>query len=537
MATASLRPVCMFGLILLLSDIPAQPAAGQVSPYIYGIHDHEPSPQEYLNHFSSGGVTGWVTATVAVGHNPDDHGGVDFRSISNQGHTVVCRINNAYCDGGTIPLPEHYADFAQRCANFVAASQGCQVWVIGNETNLSVEWPPSGGHKSYVSPQEYADCFVQVYNAIKTVAPTHEVVSQALAPFAGPYGGAASPTICGHTADGVPINWVQYMNQMLSAIRDAGAGPDGIALHINSRGYTYDDIHSTAKVDANGQQLYFSFYVYRDWINLGIPADLYHLPLYATECNGIYYWNGGHEECGDCANPSCCHQPGWQQEIYAEIDRWNKITAPAEGKPVFRCVNMYRWCAYCDGWNIDGSPREGQIKADLDGAVAQSYTWASPPTAAFSADPLTGGGPLEVQFTDESETPYPEGTIDTWSWDFGDQGTSPLRNPVHVYDTPGTYTVSLTVTAASGEDTETRVHYITVVEPAYIGDFDQDDDVDQADFGFFQACLTGSGVGITDPECLDADLSDDGYVDSVDFALFADCFSGARVTPPTQCLN
>ena len=71
----------------------------------------------------------------------------------------------------------------------------------------------------------------------------------------------------------MPINWVQYMNQMLSAIRDTGP-LDGIALHINSRGYTYNDIHSTQQVDAGGQMLYFSFYVYKDWIDYGIPTSL-----------------------------------------------------------------------------------------------------------------------------------------------------------------------------------------------------------------------------------------------------------------------
>ena len=101
-----------------------------------------------------------------------------------------------------------------------------------------------------------------------------------------------------------------------------------------------------------------------DWINLGIPQSLWHLPLYATECNGNYYWKGGHPECTDINNPSCSYQPGWIQEIYAEINRWNTIDAPAAGKPRFRCINMYRWCNNCDGWNIDGSPVKGQMLAD-----------------------------------------------------------------------------------------------------------------------------------------------------------------------------
>lgn len=340
-------------------------------PYLYGIHDHDPAPTEYLNHIKQYGVTGgWITATVAVGHNPNDQSGVDFTPFANAGHTVICRINNGYCDVGTIPLPEYYADFAQRCANFVSNSPGCNIWVIGNETNLAVEWPPRNGHKAYVSPESYAQCFRLCYNAIKAVRPNDKVVCQAIAPFGGPYG---SGTVCGYTHDACPINWVTYMNQMLTAIKSTG-GIDGIALHINSRGYTYADIHSTQKVNAGGQMLYFSFYVYKDWIDYGIPTDLYHLPLYVTECNGVYYWKGGHPE-----NPTSHYEPGWMQEIYAEINRYNQ-QARTEGKPIFRCINMYRWCAYCDDWNIDGAsnPYKSQILSDLDQAVSQKYRWPDP---------------------------------------------------------------------------------------------------------------------------------------------------------------
>jgi len=40
--------------------------------------------------------------------------------------------------------------------------------------------------------------------------------------------------------------------------------------------------------------------------------------------------------------------------------------------------------------------------------------------------------------------------------------------------------------------------------PMLPGDFDRDGDVDQEDFGRFQACLTGRAVPVTDPNCLDA---------------------------------
>jgi PKD repeat protein len=85
----------------------------------------------------------------------------------------------------------------------------------------------------------------------------------------------------------------------------------------------------------------------------------------------------------------------------------------------------------------------------------------SPPVADFSGSPTSGPGALTVQFTDLS-THAPT----SWSWTFGDGGTSPLQNPPHIYTGAGSYTVSLTATNAFGSDVETKVNYITVTTPA-----------------------------------------------------------------------
>lgn len=68
--------------------------------------------------------------------------------------------------------------------------------------------------------------------------------------------------------------------------------------------------------------------------------------------------------------------------------------------------------------------------------------------AGFTASPTSGIVPLAVEFTDQSV-----GEITSWAWDFGDGGTSTEQSPSHTYNTVGTYTVSLTVTAAVGTDT------------------------------------------------------------------------------------
>jgi len=87
-----------------------------------------------------------------------------------------------------------------------------------------------------------------------------------------------------------------------------------------------------------------------------------------------------------------------------------------------------------------------------------------PPVAEFTADPLSGKVPLEVQFSD-----FSTGTVDGRLWDFGDGNTSTDQHPEYTYTEPGIYTVSLTVTNAGGSDTETKESYIEV-EPLTIYD-------------------------------------------------------------------
>ncbi|RMG54993.1 MAG: PKD domain-containing protein, partial [Bacteroidetes bacterium] len=78
-------------------------------------------------------------------------------------------------------------------------------------------------------------------------------------------------------------------------------------------------------------------------------------------------------------------------------------------------------------------------------ALVQVHTG---PTAGFTYTPATGCDPLTVTFTDASTS----GSIAIASrhWDFGDGGTSMVDNPTYVYSTPGTYTVTQTVTDANG---------------------------------------------------------------------------------------
>ena len=82
------------------------------------------------------------------------------------------------------------------------------------------------------------------------------------------------------------------------------------------------------------------------------------------------------------------------------------------------------------------------------------------PFAAFIASTTSTCAFTPISFSCYS---YP---IVTWFWDFGDGGTSTLKNPNKAYSDSGTYTVRLIVTDVHGcTDTATMLNYIHISRP------------------------------------------------------------------------
>ncbi len=100
------------------------------------------------------------------------------------------------------------------------------------------------------------------------------------------------------------------------------------------------------------------------------------------------------------------------------------------------------------------SPFTGQVE-DYSVVINQNV---SAPVAQFgSATPITCY--TRIVFTDSS-TNVPT----SWSWNFGDGGTSAARNPAHNYTAPGVYTVILIATNNFGSDTLVRTNFITITD-------------------------------------------------------------------------
>lgn len=88
------------------------------------------------------------------------------------------------------------------------------------------------------------------------------------------------------------------------------------------------------------------------------------------------------------------------------------------------------------------------------------------PVVQFSAAPASGQAPLTVQFTNDTT-----GSVDAWSWSFGDSGTSTLAEPEHTYTEAGSYTVVLAAVGPGGVDGELKDNYIIVTVPSSSAEF------------------------------------------------------------------
>ncbi len=81
-------------------------------------------------------------------------------------------------------------------------------------------------------------------------------------------------------------------------------------------------------------------------------------------------------------------------------------------------------------------------------AITVGAAGNKPPVATISANPTSGTAPLLVGFSGSGSDP--DGSVVSYSWSYGDGGTSTQQVTTHTYQTAGNYTVALTVTDNGG---------------------------------------------------------------------------------------
>jgi len=148
---------------------------------------------------------------------------------------------------------------------------------------------------------------------------------------------------------------------------------------------------------------------------------------------------------------SGCPYSGAPGSIYVKSSALDQVSFPAgRGTPVIRDADSAN-LNDVTGTKQNVTSSTGMVVLASNDGTSRYWHADVPlttvsPTVRFTSTPSRGNAPLLVQFTDSST-----GSPTSFSWSFGDGGTSSERNPTHTYVEPGVYTVTLTVTAANGQ--------------------------------------------------------------------------------------
>ncbi|EJO5348647.1 collagenase [Clostridium botulinum] len=144
-----------------------------------------------------------------------------------------------------------------------------------------------------------------------------------------------------------------------------------------------------------------------------------------------------------------------------EIDNWNRMNNKINKS--LEKLNKLGWGGYKTVTAYFSNPKinsHNQVEYNIvfHGLLSHNKNFNEAPTIQLDF-PKESNTNEEIKFS--SEGSKDDGKIVSYNWVFGDNTTSSEKNPVHIYKSPGTYTVKLTVTDDKGLKAE-KTSFITI---------------------------------------------------------------------------
>ncbi len=170
------------------------------------------------------------------------------------------------------------------------------------------------------------------------------------------------------------------------------------------------------------------------------------------------------------------------------------------------------------------------LEVDPEFISIQSVVTGNPPDTSFT---VTNSGAELLQYIISDNASW----LDVFPINGNSSGES---DPISVQvDTEGldvgTHVATITVNEVGGtQSAEIQVQLILYPIP---GDFDGDYDVDLADFGHQQECMSPGDFPDITPGCLGADFNGDNFINGFDMAIFRNCMNGANMPVDPNCAS
>lgn len=278
------------------------------------------------------------------------------------------------------------------------------------------------------------------------------------------------------------------INSIISDNIAGGSGGGGIYCYVSS------PILHNVLISGNS-----SFKGGGVWCDINSNIELINVTIssnnsYDEEGGGIYCYNSDpiilnsiiSDNSGDygiyveSGNPTISYSDFWNNDNgnFYNCNSWvgNNITTNANGDSCDAFMNIQLNPLFIDlannNFNLTiNSPcidaGDPTLPFDPDGTISDMgalFFDQTPffPIADFSADIYSGIVALTINFTDQSSIGNLGNSIDSWQWDFNNDGAidSNEQNPQFTYYERGFYTVALTVTDGNYSDTEIKEDYI-----------------------------------------------------------------------------